>query len=1260
MSRSNVFPCRARIILIVVTFLALRSTTASAQSNSPAQPPGQQSFQLQVQSNLVLVRIVVRNKNGEPVRGLKKEDFRLFDQGKEQTISQFEEVPSGLTSVRSPAPVTPGAASPAGTEQRYIAFYFDEFNSSEANLIQARDAADGYLAKGLQPNDHVAIFTAEKILSNFTSDPHQIHDALMQLHASTRGLQNEHLCPDLSDYQAYQLLQSNDTESDAWKVAITEAAACPVKAFASPNIDPSKPNPGAMQALRMMAQRIVDRAQNLTRANLQQFAKVVQYVSQAPGQRSVVLVSPGFLSQSEQYTLDRIIDRALHAQVVINSLDPKGLALLMRESQASVNTIVLPDPRASQDRNLLDASKEFVGADVLSEVADGTGGEFFHSDNDLKAGFAALAEDPPHYILAFSPQNVKWDGKFHPLKVTFTIKEKGRTIQARRGYFAVQNPVSSEQLDSANNASGSQPLSGSTEAAKPPILSQPSAAIAGAIPQPSAAAPVLGPVSVYSSVANVNNPEDSIVRVPAPSPLPVLPKEASGRNPMPDPAQGLVRVDVTVTDKSGKPVSGLSEKDFKLLDNDQERKVVTFQAFDGAMAQPASSHEVALVIDELNMVPRIKEGHGSAATDPMHAAKAREEQAFANAVSEVEKFLRANGGVLEEPTIIYRITADGLFATPHVSMNGNELADEIENPAMQRQIWSSSEVAKDIANMAKGGAVSWRISHSLVALGSIAIEERRRPGRKLLFWIGNGWQIESRKMLGLSDFSIELLTRMREARISLWGASEWPLYDSGGNAYAGPRLDGQETAVGDYWPVQELVLKEFLAGPRHDSTDLRYLSLPVIAARDGGGLLDVPHNLAEKLRARAKEEGTYYSLTFDPPRTNAIDEYHHLKIEIDNPDLTAHFWKDYYDEPVFYDQPLDKQRVTVRQLHDVIAKAHDTSGPDLSQQLDGLQLTERLSSTKLAELQKLVHGKKAREAFQVVADESAFLAPPPDELPSAPAPDITAQQQMISQILSYISTAIPGLPNLFATRTTVQYHEPEPKSGQTWKTAFPDQSLQEGETAMASIRFQDGQERVQIKSVKNTPDQPGSEQLETTGTFGPILATVVNATFRTDSEIKWVRWEQGENGPLAVFRYHVPRATTSFSAEFCCLAYDFDAVRFKQPAPFHGEITVNPSTGAIMRMTIQADLPWRLPLHESDVMVEYELIQRGSRTFICPARSVSISRQRRTFDIDEWGEGFRVYSPFETLLNEMRFEKYRIFGSTSRILPGFIEVPQSE
>ena len=87
----------------------------------------------------------------------------------------------------------------------------------------------------------------------------------------------------------------------------------------------------------------------------------------------------------------------------------------------------------------MDQNREVVAGDVLAQVAEGTGGEFFHNNNDLKAGFGRLAGSPGAYILAFAPKDLKPDGKLHELKVTLAEKETGYSIQARRSYFAPRN-----------------------------------------------------------------------------------------------------------------------------------------------------------------------------------------------------------------------------------------------------------------------------------------------------------------------------------------------------------------------------------------------------------------------------------------------------------------------------------------------------------------------------------------------------------------------------------------------------------------------------------------------------------------------------------------------------------------------------------------------------------------------------------------------------------------------------------------------------
>jgi len=149
----------------------------------------------------------------------------------------------------------------------------------------------------------------------------------------------------------------------------------------------------------------------------------------------MILVSPGFLTQTEQFQLDRIVDRALRSQVVINSLDPKGLAVSMRSADASLGYNPTHGDAARASR-AVDSNRENAATSVLAEVAQGTGGKYVHNSNDLKAGFAALERSPAYYNLAFAPTDLKPDGTFHPLKVTLAGGRKDFTIQARRGYFA--------------------------------------------------------------------------------------------------------------------------------------------------------------------------------------------------------------------------------------------------------------------------------------------------------------------------------------------------------------------------------------------------------------------------------------------------------------------------------------------------------------------------------------------------------------------------------------------------------------------------------------------------------------------------------------------------------------------------------------------------------------------------------------------------------------------------------------------------------
>jgi VWFA-related protein len=397
-------------------------TTSPTENHAP--------FQLKVTSNLVVVRVVVRDAQNKPVENLKKEDFKLFDRGKQQSITQFAlEIPAaqptGLAAAVTSGQltVTPASALP----QRFLALYFDDLNMSDATVIQAREAADRYLAANLQPGDRVGLFTSGNSLSDFTGDPKQIHDALLKLHVSPVALRNDD-CPDISDYQAQQIIEFDDERIDAWQIAIDQALN-DQQCSHVPRNSPGEPQ----RYIAVLARRILEQSQLQSRANLQELEKVVNYVSRMPGQRTVVLVSPGFLSRSEQSELEEIIDHALRTQVVISSLDPRGLATLMREG--NVEHSYMPVGSLTGAVHRLDEERESDARDVLQEVAQGTGGQFIHNNNDLQAGFGVLAGSPAYY-LAFAPTDMKLDGKFHDLKVELAEKHAGFSIHARRGYFA--------------------------------------------------------------------------------------------------------------------------------------------------------------------------------------------------------------------------------------------------------------------------------------------------------------------------------------------------------------------------------------------------------------------------------------------------------------------------------------------------------------------------------------------------------------------------------------------------------------------------------------------------------------------------------------------------------------------------------------------------------------------------------------------------------------------------------------------------------
>jgi VWFA-related protein len=423
-----------RLLLAFFAFAAI-AAAQDAPSAAPAQPAPElsahdepASFKSRV--NLVTVPVVVRDAAGHAVGNLSKEDFQLFDKGKPQVISRFnverrERAPTTeLTANGTPAPSETGTPHPE-VPQQFVAYLFDDVHLDFADLVRVRNAADRNILATLGPETRIAIFTTSGQGNlDFTDDRIALHQAIMALRPHSLARTSVAECPDVSYYMADLIVNNSDPQ--ALQAATLETIACE-------NLDPKTMMQVAERLARSAAQRRLQSGEQETHVAFTVIRDVVRRISVMPGQRMILLTSPGFLVLTDVRPEETdVLERAVHANVVINSLDGRGLY-----TDSPAGDIAKPqyDPDATRLKSQYDQSASRANADIMAELAYGTGGNFYENSNDLDRGYRQLASAPEFvYMLSFSPQNLKLDGSFHRLKVT--VRAQKLALQARRGYYA--------------------------------------------------------------------------------------------------------------------------------------------------------------------------------------------------------------------------------------------------------------------------------------------------------------------------------------------------------------------------------------------------------------------------------------------------------------------------------------------------------------------------------------------------------------------------------------------------------------------------------------------------------------------------------------------------------------------------------------------------------------------------------------------------------------------------------------------------------
>jgi hypothetical protein len=321
----------------------------------------------------------------------------------------------------------------------------------------------------------------------------------------------------------------------------------------------------------------------------------------------------------------------------------------------------------------------------------------------------------------------------------------------------------------------------------------------------------------------------------------------------------------------------------------------------------------------------------------------------------------------------------------------------------------------------------------------------------------------------------------------------------------------------------------------------------------------------------------------------------------------------------------------------------------VAEMMGSLELTERLSATRLGRIeQKLQPGVHCKQALQLLAYRSAFLDPPADELPTLPAPDAETQKRLIAAVGANVLKNLKRLPNFFATRTTERYSGVSADMNQN-PLLMRVGIFSQGQSSR-EITFRDGEEVVD--PMKDQPADVGLEAgLESWGEFGPEpVMILMDASM---GSIEFHHWEYGTTGMVAVFNYSVPRAVSHYDVHYKCPTSE----PFHDNPAYHGSFSVDPATGALMRIMLEAESRPDDPVSHVASIIEYSPMVIGERSYFCPVHSLTTMVEEASACAANHHNP-KLAQPL-LMINGRDFTDYHRLGSTARIVGNGTDTPDA-
>jgi VWFA-related protein len=409
---------------------------------------------LKVNSRAVLVDVIVTDRNGNPVKGLKQDDFRLLEQAKPQSITYFEEHSSEDLANRSQKMEFPALPpnvfsnySPLPTPPAVNVLLLDALNTPMSDQMYLKQAAKHYL-KTLKPGTRLAIFTMSMRLSyiqGFSDDPAVL--------ATAMGYRK-------NDKSEPAVLLQSQGESDAQNTVVAMMVAAEQ---AGSNANVFTVPPQAIEAFQQFMQE-TRYAQDSDREyiTLQNLNQLAAFLGSFPGRKNVIWMSGAFPLELFGQTAMRFDDSIAQtinllsaARVAIYPVDVRGTNVPQYyTAENSLDPTITTAPQllgappgvagdAPNKSNggfaggLADESAAKNSSDsTMDMLATETGGKAFYNQNDLSRIIGkVMGSSEDFYTLSYTPTNSMMDGGFRNIEVKVGDGNQYR-LSYRRGYVA--------------------------------------------------------------------------------------------------------------------------------------------------------------------------------------------------------------------------------------------------------------------------------------------------------------------------------------------------------------------------------------------------------------------------------------------------------------------------------------------------------------------------------------------------------------------------------------------------------------------------------------------------------------------------------------------------------------------------------------------------------------------------------------------------------------------------------------------------------